>query len=76
MIRNWRGAEKFYPSEYIFETDDQFEELYTSFFESIDPILLYQNRSYIIEKFGQSKVIPRLFSLMHIPVKTHFRTFI
>ncbi len=22
MIRNWRGAEKFYPSEYIFETDD------------------------------------------------------
>lgn len=74
MIRNWRGAERFYPSKYIFETDDQFEELYASFFESIDPILLYQNRSYIIERFGPSKVIPRLFSLMGIPIKPHART--
>lgn len=74
MIRNWRGAEKFYPSEYIFETDDQFEELYCSFFEAIDPIILYRNRSYIIERFGPSKIIPRLFSLMGIPVKPHSRT--
>jgi len=74
MIRGWTGAERFYPSQYIFESDNQFEKLYSSFLKSIDPFLLYKNRSYIIERFGPSKIIPKLFSLMNISLKPHVKT--
>jgi len=74
MIKGWKGARSFYPEGYIFEKDEEFDKIFTSFLDPVSPMLLYNNRSFIIERYGPSSIIPRLLSLMDVPVKPHFGT--